>query len=147
MSYTSIRKQEILESVASGVAGSDGNEHEAEFVRRFFGRVPTAELADKPARDLAGLATEFLDFARRRVGGEIRFRVYNPNVDRHGWESTHTIVEIVNVDMPFLVDSVVLALSELGISAHLIIHPVMRVVRDPGGHLMKICADGDADEG
>jgi len=147
MSYTSIRKQEILESVASGVAGSDGNEHDAEFVRRFFGRVPTAELADKPARDLAGLATGFLDFARRRVGGEIRFRVYNPNVDRHGWESTHTIVEIVNDDMPFLVDSVVLALSELGISAHLIIHPVMRVVRDPGGHLMKICADGDADEG
>ncbi|NEZ04093.1 NAD-glutamate dehydrogenase [Wenzhouxiangella sp. XN201] len=147
MSYSSEQKQAILEEVTTQIGRRDGGEHDAEFARRFFRRMPTAELAEMSTDDLAALAGGFLDFARQRVGDEIRFRVYNPNVERHGWESTHTVIEIVNVDMPFLVDSVVLALSELGISAHLIIHPVMRVVRDQGGHLLRLIDDGDTDTG
>jgi len=46
------------------------------------------------------------------------------------------VVEMVNDDMPFLVDSVVLALSRLDIGVHLIIHPVVRLKRDQGGHFL-----------
>ena len=143
MSHNNEKKEQVLEQVTRIVARGEGRELGAGFVRRFFRRVPLAELEDCSVQDLAAMATGFLDFARQRVGNEIRFRVYNPHSDRHGWESSHTIIEIVNDDMPFLVDSVVLALSELGISAHLIIHPVMRVVRDQGGHLMQLAEDGE----
>src|SRR5699024_10828551 len=68
----------------------------------------------------------------------VLLRIYSPRADEHGWESTHTVIEIVNDDMPFLVDSVVLALSELDIAAHLIIHPVLPVRRDQGGHLLAL---------
>jgi glutamate dehydrogenase len=33
-------------------------------------------------------------------------RVYNPDYERHGWQSTHTAVEVLHHDLPFLVDSV-----------------------------------------
>ena len=40
---------------------------------------------------------------------------------------------VINQDMPFLVDSAYLALTELEIGVHLIIHPVIRVRRGPSG--------------
>ena len=41
-------------------------------------------------------------------------RVYNPDFEQHGWQSPHTVVEIVTDDMPFLVDSVTMELSRQG---------------------------------
>ena len=46
------------------------------------------------------------NFARKREPGRAQVRVFNPTIEEHGWQSTHTIIEIVNDDMPFLVDSV-----------------------------------------
>ena len=40
--------------------------------------------------------------------------VYTPNVEEHGWESRHTVVETVVDDMPFLVDSVSMAVTRSG---------------------------------
>jgi len=50
-----------------------------------------------------------------------------------GFESSHTIVRIVNDDMPFLVDSVTMALAEQGATRHQIAHPVMVLARDAAG--------------
>ena len=62
-------------------------------------------------------------------------RVYNPQVEQHGWQSTHTVVEVVTDDMPFLVDSVSMSLNRLGLLIHITIHPVVAVRRDPEGRL------------
>ncbi len=65
-------------------------------------------------------------------------RVYTPQLEEHGWSSTHTVVEIVNDDMPFLVDSVGMELNRLGSGVHLIIHPVVRVRRGEDGQLLEV---------
>jgi len=44
-------------------------------------------------------------------------RAYNPTREQHGWQSTHTVVEIVNDDMPFLVDSVAMELNRQQIAS------------------------------
>ena len=62
-------------------------------------------------------------------------RVFNPTIEEHGWQSTHTIVEIVNDDMPFLVDSVTMEVNRHGLTLHLIIHPIVAVTRDADGTL------------
>ena len=54
---------------------------------------------------------------------------------RDGWDSPYTVIEIVSDDMPFLVDSVTMELSRQGYAIELIVHPVMRVVRDGDGEL------------
>ena len=55
--------------------------------------------------------------------GEPRVRVLNPTLAEHGWQSTHTVVEIVNDDMPFLVDSVTMEVNRHGLALHLDLPP------------------------
>ena len=64
-----------------------------------------------------------------------RVRVFNPTIEEHGWQSTHTIIEIVNDDMPFLVDSVTMEVNRHGLTLHLIVHPIIAVERDADGTL------------
>ena len=134
-----------LEAVEEKIRQGKGSEQAVRFAAQLLRRVPAAELNEVEPADHAALARDFYEFARQRMPGDVKFRVFNPDAERHGWESSHTVIEIINDDKPFLVDSVVLALSELGLSAHLIIHPVMRMRRDPGGHLLEVCDNDDAD--
>jgi glutamate dehydrogenase len=58
-----------------------------------------------------------------RAPGTPRIRVYNPTLAEDGFVSDHTIVQIVNDNMPFLVDSVTMAINRSGRTAHWIVHP------------------------
>jgi glutamate dehydrogenase len=61
----------------------------------------------------------------------------------HGWSAEgHTVVEVVTDDMPFLVDSVSMALSEREHDVHLVIHPQFVVQRDVSGTLHAVLDDG-----
>ncbi|MGK7294300.1 MAG: NAD-glutamate dehydrogenase [Candidatus Wenzhouxiangella sp. M2_3B_020] len=117
--------------------------HEVEFARQFVRNYPAYESLDGDGDEEARMISEFFEFLRRRRPGELLVRVYNPSEAEHGWSSSHTVVELVNDDMPFLVDSVVLALSRLDIGVHLIIHPVVRLRRDQGGHFLEMAEEGD----
>ncbi len=50
----------------------------------------------------------------------------------------HTLVAVVTQDGPFLVDSLQVAFSRLGIGVHLIVHPIFDVQRDRAGRLVSI---------
>jgi glutamate dehydrogenase len=107
----------------------------ARFAEQFMRRVPIEDLAAAAPSTLATIVIRQLELMRHRGPGEMLIRVYNPTPEREGWESAHTIVELVNDDMPFLVDTGALTLSELGLGIHLITHPVIRVARDADGKL------------
>ncbi len=113
------------------------------FAGKFFEKVDAEDLVGQSVADLYGLVLSQWHFVRKHPGG-MRLRVYNPRLEEHGWESTHTIVEIVCDDMPFLVDSITMEVNRQGLTLHLIIHPVMRVSRDKQGHFVGL-ADGDKD--
>src|SRR4029450_8868668 len=108
------------------------------FIRIYYGAVAADDLLERSVGDLYGAALGHLNFAARRARGEPRGRVYTPQLEEHAWTSTHTVVEIVNDDMPFLVDSVSMELTRLGSGVHLIIHPVVRVRRDEEGRLLEV---------
>jgi glutamate dehydrogenase len=114
------------------------------FAEVFFRRVPDDELASRPAAHWAALAIDFLAFLRERRVGSAKVRVFNPSLDEHGWESSHTVVQIANDDMPFLVDSVGMAVAQCEMHAHLLMHPVLSVSRDPGGNVLGI-GKGDSE--
>jgi glutamate dehydrogenase len=67
-------------------------------------------------------------------------RVYNPQSQKDEWESTHTVIDIINENMPFLVDSVTMEVNRQGLTLHLIIHPVIKTKRDANGVLDEILA-------
>ncbi|MCC7045645.1 MAG: NAD-glutamate dehydrogenase [Alphaproteobacteria bacterium] len=112
----------------------------ATFVDLLHANVPPGDLIETPAEEAYGAALSLWSFAQQRSPGTAKIRVYNPSVAEHGWRSRHTIIEIVNDDMPFLVDSVSAELNRLGLQVHLVIHPIMRVVRDADGKLQSIAA-------
>ncbi|WP_349743482.1 NAD-glutamate dehydrogenase [Roseateles cavernae] len=112
-----------------------------DFVRSYFGQVDPEELAERQVADLYGAALSHWSFAGKREAGRARVRVFNPTLAEHGWQSTHTIIEIVNDDMPFLVDSVTMEVNRNGLTLHLIIHPLLAVERTADG-LLRGLADG-----
>jgi glutamate dehydrogenase len=105
------------------------------FLDQYYRAVPPAELVTRDPLDLYGAALAHLRFSEQREAGKAKIRVYNPQIEQHGWQSTHTVVEVVTDDMPFLVDSASMALNRLGLLIHLTIHPVILVRRDAGGVL------------
>ena len=72
-------------------------------------------------------------FARKRETGAAKVRVFNPGAGEHGWASRHTVIEIVNDDMPFLVDSASMEVNRQGLTLHMIVHPIFAVERDSSG--------------
>ena len=115
------------------------------FVARYFGQVDPEDLDERVAADLYGAALSHWNFARKRETGQARVRVFNPSIEEHGWQSTHTIIEIVNDDMPFLVDSVTMEVNRHGLTLHLIIHPVVAVLRGGDGTLKDVAAEDAAE--
>src|ERR1700761_9015985 len=113
-----------------------------EFVRQYYHWVPAKDLADRDQADLCGAVVAHWRTARRRGRGEAKVRVYNPDRERDGWASPYTVIDIVSDDMPFIVDSVTMELSRQGHGIELIIHPVMRVVRDADGELTEVLEHG-----
>jgi glutamate dehydrogenase len=112
------------------------------FIAAFYEHAPPADLAERSPEDLAGGALALWHFAAHRSPGEARVRVYNPTGAKDGWSSPHTIVEIVNDDMPFLVDSVSAAINDRGRGVRLVIHPIVAVGRDAEGGLTGFGAVG-----
>src|SRR5919106_1836117 len=113
-----------------------------EFVRQYYRRVPADDLVGRSELDVYGAALAHWNFMRRRMSGEAKVRVYNPQFEQHGWQSAHTVVEIVTDDMPFLVDSVSMELGRHGYGIHLLIHPIISVRRDEGGEIVELSPSG-----
>jgi glutamate dehydrogenase len=108
------------------------------FVRQYYHWVPAADLKDRDSRDLYGAAVAHWKLTQHRAPGEMKVHVYNPDSERDGWSSPHTIVELVTDDMPFLVDSVTMELNRQGYGIDLVIHPVMWIRRDREGNIVEL---------
>jgi len=109
-----------------------------DFIRAFYANVAADDIAGEAPEDLFSAALSLFNFAQKRTPGSPKIRVFNPEVEEHGWKSPHTIIDIVNDDMPFLVDSVTAELNRQDMGVHLVIHPIMRIERDASGKLLSI---------
>lgn len=102
-----------------------------EFVRQFYSTVALDDLREWNIDDLYGAAVNFWTLIQKRDTNEIKIRIYNPDFERHGWQTTHTVVEVICDDMPFIVDSMRMIVNRMGLISHLIMHMGgMHVLRD-----------------
>ncbi|BCT93993.1 glutamate dehydrogenase [Lysobacter helvus] len=124
----------VLEAIRKRVPKARAAEAEA-FARSFYARMTRDEYVEHGAEGWAALAAGILDFAATRKPGKANVRLFNTTMKDNGWESPHTVLQILNDDMPFLVDSVTMALAEMGIGVHVLGHPVVLLQRDRAGKL------------
>ncbi len=112
------------------------------FLQHYYDFVDADDLQSRGIADLYGAAMAHWQTAQRFVPGSERLRVYNPILEQHGWHSDHTVIEIVNDDMPFLVDSVSMAVNRLGLAMHSAMHPVFRIWRGKDGGIERVGVGG-----
>ncbi|HET7437273.1 MAG TPA: NAD-glutamate dehydrogenase [Thermoanaerobaculia bacterium] len=108
------------------------------FVRRYFAHVAPDDVIYTSFDTLLGGALSLWELGVQRTPGVPIVRLFNPNVEANGWGLEHTVVEIVNDDMPFLVDSVSAEIQRSEKKIHLLLHPIIRARRDANGHRMEI---------
>src|ERR1700722_18829732 len=116
------------------------------FLHAYYANVDAEDLAGREPKELAATALSHLSFARQR-GRSALVRVFNPTVREHGFTSPHTVIEMVNDDMPFLVDSINLALTQRTLTLHFLTHPIFVVARDGSGNLLSLRERGEASKG
>ncbi|WP_457766739.1 NAD-glutamate dehydrogenase [Coxiella burnetii] len=92
------------------------------FIRLYYAHVALEDIKERSISDLYGAVMSHWELMLYRKPNEVKIRVFNPQLDRDGWQSTHTIIQVVTQDMPFLVDSIHMEINRLGLTTHLMIH-------------------------
>jgi glutamate dehydrogenase len=110
------------------------------FAREYFRRLDSEDLAERTPEDLLGALLSHLQLGQQRKPGRAQVRVFSPTAGEDGWWSRHSVIQIVNDDMPFLVDSTSLEINRQGLTLHLIAHPIYAVERDAQGNLVSIAS-------
>ena len=108
------------------------------FAEQFFGIVALEELTQRRLSDLVGSTLSAWRLLQRFDPAEPEVHVFNPDFEKHGWQSTHAAVEVLHPDIPFLVDSVRMELSRRGYSIHTLQNSVSKVRRNAKGELLEL---------
>lgn len=115
---------------------------EAEFVatlsRGLYAGPTATDLFGERREHLYASAVNLFRFLRERSDNAVKVRIFSPTIDEQGYPSPHTVVEVVQSDMPFLVDSVSAELLRLGADIQVILHPIFRVTRNADGVLTQL---------
>jgi glutamate dehydrogenase len=108
------------------------------YLQRYYLHTAPEDLADRDPVDVFGAALSHYRLAENRPQGTANVRVHTPTVEENGWTCSHSVVEVVTDDMPFLVDSVTNELSRQGRGIHVVIHPQIVARRDVTGRLIEV---------
>ncbi|RDV25967.1 NAD-glutamate dehydrogenase [Alteromonas aestuariivivens] len=145
MTVTSQRHSVLLDNVYS-LIDKKVDAQQKTLVKQFgqvlYKNISSDDLENRNDSDLYGATLSLWNALDKFDSDEQYIRVFNPEISKHGWHSTHTIVEIIVKDMPFLVDSVRMALNRLGITAHLFLHSPIGLVRDEASKITDVVEPG-----
>ncbi len=104
----------------------------AGFVAQLYRRTVPEDVVRYDAGELAALAERAFDFLKERTPGQSKVRCDTVRLHESGEHTLVTVVEVVNDDMPFLVDSVMGELADRKLEVRLAAHPVFGVRRESG---------------
>jgi glutamate dehydrogenase len=124
---------------ASSVAAPD------DFAELLYGRVAAEDLAAFGEDDIARFAAHArAALAAPRQPGECRIVLRDETAHPAGGRRELTVVEVINDNMPFLLDSALAELAEQGFDPMLVAHPILAVARGADGALTALAGDASA---
>ncbi|HEV3396346.1 MAG TPA: NAD-glutamate dehydrogenase domain-containing protein, partial [Xanthobacteraceae bacterium] len=134
----------LIEQAGTIVTGLYGDMPES-FAAQLFARAAPEDLVRYEPRELAALAEEAWAFLKEHRPGAAKIR-FESRPGPIGAEhiKTVSVIEIVNDDMPFLLDSIMNELADLGIEVRLVVHPIFTIERDNSGTLIGFRGDAPA---
>ncbi len=108
------------------------------FAGQFFAIVALDELLERRLSDLVGCTLSAWRLLERFDPAQPQVQVFNPDYEKHGWLSSHTVVQVLHPNMPFLVDSLRMELNRRGHRIHSLQGGVLDVRRDASGALLEV---------
>jgi glutamate dehydrogenase len=133
----------VIEKAGALLARRHG-EIPASFIEQLYGNAVPDDVVRYAPDDLTTLAARAYDFMAERSAGAPKIRCETVKLAHSGDSNLVTVVEIVNDDMPFLVDSVMSEIAEWKPEIRLVAHPVFGV-RRTGNKLTAIDAPNATD--
>ena len=107
-------KESFLEDVFEKIK-EKFSEKESHFIRKFalefFSNIALEDLFSFKTDDLFGMILSFWKIMTQSKEDQVYVRVFNPCLEIQGWESKHTVIEILTQDKPFLVDSILMEIE------------------------------------
>jgi glutamate dehydrogenase len=104
----------------------------------FFSRFPAEDMRGRSVENLYGCLYGLLRFMREWPDRDPKIRLFNPEVQSHGWESKYTTLVILCRGIPFTTASVRGELNRRNLSIHTIASSNLAVSRDDQGVLQAI---------
>ncbi len=137
---------ELLERELESRLKGETTDDIRKFARYFYEVSPLEELREKRLSDAYGAVLSSWKFLESYKPGKAKVEVSNPNLEENGWQSTHTVITLVMPNMPFIVDSVRMALTRLELNIHAMHNAVLKVQRTAGGKLKKLLGRHEKDK-
>jgi len=136
MDIKTIEKMAEISRIAASTLTSEKLATFETFVEAFYGRSCPDDLLERDADELFSIAHSMWKSGYKRSADTPTLKILNPRSQTGGWSSKNTIIQIVNNDMPFLVDSLT---GCLAVTMHhrirMMHHPILAVRRDAKGVL------------
>jgi glutamate dehydrogenase len=108
------------------------------FLRHYYEMASAETLKLRAPEELLDAAAGHFALARARKPGQLLVEVRPPHDAQAPGAAGFATVRTVMDDMPFLYDSVGMAVRAAGVSIDWTVHPVLRVRRDEGGALTEV---------
>src|SRR3990167_6064062 len=123
---------------------ADKDKHLLEaFALRYFATSSVEDLKNHTIGDWYHILLSHWKFIYQRDVNESKIKIFNPTIEKDGWQSTHTIIQISHDDIPFLVDSTRMVINRYGYQIHLIIHfGGLKLIRNAHHCITKIIPTG-----
>ena len=135
----SISKEDIsqISDIATSYVQKDKSLVEP-FMQSYY-RTLHHEIADQIDNvDLAGMALHHFILLKAYKGDKPQLKILNPIAEEQHFHSSHTIIQMVAYDRPFLVDTILMSLEAQGINVHRTYNTIISVERDDDGHITQI---------
>ncbi|MEQ1440702.1 NAD-glutamate dehydrogenase [Fontimonas sp. SYSU GA230001] len=133
-----VQEQELLlaqvEALADAQVGASERAAFRGFLRHYYEMSSIDALRLRSAQELVATAHAHWQLAQRRRPGELALQLTPAAADARMLARLDTVVE----DMPFLVDSICMAVRAAGCAIDWIVHPVLSVRRDADGRLQDL---------
>lgn len=124
----------FAELVKERLQGKKGKDVEA-FGRHWISTAPKDDIEVLKDSDLYGLVLDTWQFIQDTENGSFKTRVFNPDYEQNAWQSTHTIIQVLGKNMPFMIDSMRMELNRRNITIHSIHYSLFSAERDKKSEL------------
>ena len=106
-----------------------------DYLKIFYAESVLDDFDEYSSDSLIKLCFASFELFSNKLEKQFKVKIYNPSIDKDGFESDFTVLDVINNDSPFLVDSVIMYFDKIGVEVKNVIHPIFSTNRSKKGSI------------